>query len=333
MAHYLWMRHGVSDWKARRWVAAAHALERLAAISEAFATGELSIDKVVELTRFATPQTERGLITWAKEVSCGAIRHRGDLASRTLREETAEAQRERRLTWWYLEEGRRLGLEAELPAAEGAVVVKAIERLAETIPVMPGEDGPFDVDARRADALVALCSAKIAGDPDPDRATVVVHASLDALASGRQGAEIERGPVISPEAARRLACTARLQVMVEDASGDAIRVGRILREPPAWMLRQLRYRDRECRFPGCGARAFTQAHHVVWWEKGGATALENLILICFFHHRLVHEYGWSVERDEHGTVSWFYPDRTRYRAGPAPPGDERSLERGLSTDW
>jgi len=317
MAHYLWMRHGISDWKARRWVAAAHALEQLPAISEALATGELSIDKVVELTRFATPETERGLINWAKGVSCGAIRHRGDLASRTLREETREAQRERRLNWWDIE-GGRIGLQAELPAAEGAIVVNTIERVAKTIPVMPGEDGPFDAGARRADALVAVCSAKLAEDPDPDRATVVVHASLDALVSGRQGAEIERGSVISSEAARRLSCTTRMQMMVEDASGDPIRVGRILREPPAWMLRQLRYRDRECRFPGCGARRFTQAHHIVWWEKGGATTLDNLVLICFFHHRLVHEHGWSVKRDKDGTVSWFYPNSVRYRAGPAP---------------
>src|SRR6266542_6860875 len=91
MAHWLWMRYGISDWKARRWIAAAHALEGLPQISEAFASGELGIDKVVELTRFATAETEGRLITWAQGVSCGAIRHKGDLASRSLQ----EAQRSR----------------------------------------------------------------------------------------------------------------------------------------------------------------------------------------------------------------------------------------------
>jgi Domain of unknown function (DUF222) len=58
MAHWLSMRYGISHWKAQRWIAAAHALPDLPRISEAFASGVLGIDKVVELTRFATPETE-----------------------------------------------------------------------------------------------------------------------------------------------------------------------------------------------------------------------------------------------------------------------------------
>jgi hypothetical protein len=85
------------------------------------------------------------------------------------------------------------------------------------------------------------------------------------------------------------------------------------------MVRQLRYRDRECRFPGCGARRFLQAHHVVWRARGGPTELANLVLICFFHHRLVHEGGWSVRRSRDGTVGWLSPDGRRFEAGPAPP--------------
>jgi hypothetical protein len=84
------------------------------------------------------------------------------------------------------------------------------------------------------------------------------------------------------------------------------------------MLRQIRHRDRECRFPGCGSRRFTEAHHIVWWRDGGRTNLENLVLICSFHHRLVHEYGWCLE----GTATdlhWSRPDGTRYQAGPSPP--------------
>src|SRR5437773_1794546 len=53
MAHWLWMRYGLSDWKARRWIEAAHALEQLPWISQAFATGDLGVDKVVELIRLA----------------------------------------------------------------------------------------------------------------------------------------------------------------------------------------------------------------------------------------------------------------------------------------
>ena len=161
------------------------------------------------------------------------------------------------------------------------MVARAIERASAEIPVMPGEEDPLYTDARRADAFVALCSARIAGDKDPDRATVVVHAQLDGLSSGDGGCEIENGPVIHPETAKRLLCNSGLKAVVEDGTGDA-RLGRVSREPSASVMRQLRYRDRECRFPGCGARRFTQAHHIVWWENGGRTDLDNLVLVCFF---------------------------------------------------
>ena len=138
-AHWLVMRYGIYYWKAQRWIPAAHALERLPRLSEALATGELGIDKVVELCRFATAETEVGLIRWAQRVSCGAIRHRGDLAARTSVEDVLEPERARSLSWWYFDEGRRFGLEAELPAAQGAIVARALERAAEDVPAMPVE--------------------------------------------------------------------------------------------------------------------------------------------------------------------------------------------------
>jgi hypothetical protein len=190
--------------------------------------------------------------------------------------------------------------------------------LAEQIPIMPGEEGSHHAEARRADALVALASAKIAEDPDPDRATVVVHAQLQTLMGEVHGCEVEEGPVIPPATARRLACTARIQSVLENGS-DVVRLGRMSREPSAWMLRQLRYRDHGCTFPGCGTRRFTHAHHVVWRQNGGPTDLKNLVLVCSFHHRLVHEYGWSIQRNSDGTTRWFHPDGTRYRAGPPRP--------------
>jgi hypothetical protein len=86
--------------------------------------------------------------------------------------------------------------------------------------------------------------------------------------------------VAHPETVRRLACNARVQAIVEDPAGNLEHIGRIRREPPAWMARQLRYRDRGCVFPGCGTRAFTDAHHIEWWSNGGRTTLENLVLPC-----------------------------------------------------
>jgi hypothetical protein len=330
MAHWLWMRYGLSDWKAHRWIAAAHALEDLPTIADAFCRGELGIDKMVELTRFATPETESRLIPWAQGVSCGAIRHKADLALRREALDAKDPEETRYLSWSYFDDGKRFGLEAELPAAQGAVVARALERLGEAIPVMPGEEDPYYADARRADALVAMCSARIAGDPDPDRATVIIHAREDGLVSGRGGCEIEGGAVIHPETARRLGCTGRVQRVIEDEAGRVLEVGRMMREPSSWMMRQLRYRDYGCTFDGCGTRRFLQAHHIVWYEHGGRTDPENLLLTCFFHHKLVHEHGWAVTRDQDGTVRWFRPDGTRYRAGPAPPPERIEPQPALS---
>jgi hypothetical protein len=324
LAHWLSMRYGISGWKAHRWIGAAHALEELPRLSEALSTGELGIDKVSELCRFATPETEDRLIRWAQRVSYGAVRHRGDLEVRRSREETVQVERDRSVSWWWSDEGRRFGLEAELPAAQGAIVARALARMAEQVPVMPGEDASHDAPARRADALVALCSAKIASDPDPDRATVVVHAQLGGLLWGSGGSELEDGPAISPETARGLLCSSRTQTVVEDRQGNVATIEPLTRQPPAWMLRQVRHRDRGCRFPGCGTKAFTEAHHIRWFSRGGRTELGNLILICSFHHRLVHEYGWRIERDLDGTAWWLRPDGVRYRAGPS---------RGANEGW
>jgi hypothetical protein len=177
-----------------------------------------------------------------------------------------------------------------------------------------------------ADALVMLASAQLGVDPDPDRSTVVVHVPVGVLVGGEGGSGIEGGGVIDPPTARRLACSGRLQAVVEDASGNVVRLGRIRRDPPSWMVRQLRYRDGGCRFPGCGTRRFTHAHHITWWERGGATSLENLILLCSFHHKLVHEYGWTVRRGSDGAFRWFRPEGAMYRAGPGPPGQKQLPE-------
>ncbi len=321
IAHWVWMRYGISAWKAQRWVSAAEALESLPRISAAFEQGELGIDKVVELTRFATPETEVSLIDWARDRASGTIRRRADLERRRERSETVAAERGRSLRSWYSDDGARFGLEAELPADQGALVASALSRLADSIPAMPDADRFADVESRRADALVMLCSGQVATDPAAHRATLVVHTKLETLSTdlgSAPNAEIEGGPVLAPETAQRLACDARIQVVLEDHHGQPLSLGRLTRTPSAAMVRQLRWRDRSCRFPGCGKRRFTDAHHVRWWSLGGRTDLNNLALLCSFHHRLVHEHGWSLTLEPNGHVGWFRPNGVRYRAGPAP---------------
>src|SRR6266511_5656442 len=141
MAHWLGMRYGISDWKAHRWIAAAHALEDLPLLSEAFSSGELGIDKVVELTRFATPKTEARLIPLARGGVLGVHPAEG----RPGRSVPGGGRRGRARPDPVL-----VVLRGELPVRavrgaprgpRGAVVARALERLAETLPVMPGGGG------------------------------------------------------------------------------------------------------------------------------------------------------------------------------------------------
>lgn len=317
MAHWVTMQLGVSRWKAERWLASGRALRTLPATADAFERGELGIDKVVELTRFAEFDDEDVLVGWARTVASGAIRRIGDLRAReAIQAEAVAAERERWLQYRYADGGRRFQLDAELPGVAGAVVASALDRLGEQIPRMPDEGSEHLVGTRRADALVALCSAQLADDPDPDRATIVVHAELDDLLGGDGNALIEDGPVIGGTTLHRLLCNARVQAVVEHPGGTVGGVGRLTREPAPWMMRQLRHRDGNCRFPGCDARRFTQAHHIDWWSRGGRTELDNLVLVCAFHHKLVHEHGWELNRDDEGELVWVRPQGTRTRAGP-----------------
>ena len=142
MAHWLWMRYGLSEWKARRWIAAAHALTSLPVVSNAFASGALGVDKVVELCRFATVENEETLVVWAQRVSAGAIRSRGDREIRQGLEDVREIERSRYLLWWHEDDGRSLCLEGRMPVAAGAVVMRALERVADQLPASPGELDP-----------------------------------------------------------------------------------------------------------------------------------------------------------------------------------------------
>jgi hypothetical protein len=236
-------------------------------------------------------------------------------------------QNRRALHCWWEEDWMRLS--GRLPAADGAVVAKALERIREGYGPDPAT-GLFDPPAALADALVELASTRVANDADADRATVVVHVDAGALAGGQGTAELEDGPAFPIEVARRLACDARLEVVAEGASGP-LGIGRIRRQVPAWLSRQLRRRDRGCRFPGCSRTHHLQAHHVKHWAEGGPTDTGNLVLVCGRHHRLVHERGWSIRGTPDHGLTFVKPNGRPLRHGP--PEMREELRERLGASW
>ena len=154
---------------------------------------------------------------------------------------------------------------------------------------------------RRADALAWMAERVFEpGDAPalaPDRHAIVVHVEAEVLADGRAGrCEIEHRTAIAAETARRLCCDSGIVPVVDGANGEPLSVGRRTRSIPPSVRRALASRDRGCRFPGCPATHRLHGHHVKHWADGGETSLENLVLLCPTHHRLVHEGGFDVER-------------------------------------
>jgi hypothetical protein len=196
-------------------------------------------------------------------------------------------------------------------------VTKALERAADAMPASP--DGTYEAyDQRCADALVELSSARIANDDDPDRATVVVHVDAAVLSGGDGLAEIAGGPEVPGRVVEEIACDCRLQVALHGRDGRPLGIGRVSRSVPAWLAREVRHRDRGCRFPGCERTRLLDSHHVRHWVTDGRTELPNLLSLCRYHHSLCHRDGWSIRGDPNGEVSFVRPDETILAPGPPP---------------
>jgi hypothetical protein len=123
------------------------------------------------------------------------------------------------------------------------------------------------------------------------------------------------GP-ISPEVAQRIACDADIwRVILDPATGMPLDVGRGHRLVPHWIRKALHARDRGCRWTGCTTPVqWTDAHHLRPWADGGQTTADQCLLLCRYHHGLVHEGGWRVDLDAGtGEVRITRPDGVPHR--------------------
>jgi len=322
-AHWLNWQCGIGMNAAREKVRVANALADLPKISESFSRGELSYSKVRAMTRVATPENEDYLLNIAHH---GTAHHVESVVAKYRRarrlhetEAADEQYRDRSLHYEYDDDGSFI-ITGRFPAEQGAMILKALELAMDRA---EAEDSESEVTAetresfsvRRADALAEMAESYLAHGPasssTADRYQVMLHVSAETL-KGEITAEtsnpldedishLEDGPHVSAETSRKICCDSNISPVVNRGLSpnwgqSPLNIGRKSRVIPPPMRRALRARDEGCRFPGCTHKYFIDGHHIRHWADGGETSLDNLVLLCRHHHRLVHEGGFVCEK-------------------------------------
>ena len=328
-AHWLNYYCGIDLGAAREKVRVAKSLSTLPAIDEAFRAGTISYSKVRAMTRSATLDNEHMLLQVALH---GTAQHVEQLVRKYRRAESLTDDRRdqsryaaRELTCFFDDDGM-LVLRGRMTPEDGAVFMKVIDAMAEAM--VTAQNPPVSQDdnsatcpektfpQKRVDALLALAEQAMNTIEEglqplssADKYQVVVHIeggnrrriecrNEDGGEHGhKQNCTIESGAhhlPLSAATARRLSCDASLVPVLEDASGNVLNVGRKTRAIPPSIRRALQIRDHGCRFPGCCESRYVDAHHVQHWCDGGETRLDNLVLLCRHHHRLLHQDGYEI---------------------------------------
>ncbi|MGH8197119.1 MAG: DUF222 domain-containing protein [Steroidobacteraceae bacterium] len=330
-AHWLNWKCGIGLGAAREKLRVAHALEQLPSTASAMAEGRISYAKARALTRVADEKNEAYLLNIALCGTASHVEHVARSYRRALdaQELSREAIQQRdQCLWLFTEPDGSLVIRGRLPAEVGALFKKALEMAEDSLPIpknVPAESSGDDLHRsrkRRVEALATIAESFLASGLQDlsggERHQIVVHVDAETLKQSCAGrCELEHGPSIAVESARRLSCDASLVAIIENAKGEPLNVGRKSRTIPPAIRRALNARDKGCRFPGCPFQRYVDGHHVRHWAHGGETKLANLVTLCRFHHRLVHEGKVVIHTLDDAAFRFVRPDGKSFDS-PAP---------------
>ena len=283
---------------AREHLRVARALDELPALDAALAEGRLSYAKAKVLSRVADVDTVDELVSLAQvhPASRLGIVLAGWAAGRLSPDAIADAQYQARRVSFRTEPDGMITAVISLPPRDGAALRTAVDRL------VAGSDAPAgaSLPQLRADAVTRL----VAGDGVTGRAASEVLIHVHARPDGALLATLEDGSPVPNAELGSVLCEATVRALVHDAAGRPVDASP---GKPGASRRQrhlLQVRDRHCQYRGCQATSFLHAHHVVPREHGGPTTTANLVLVCSFHHRLLHRRAdawrpewWNDERE------------------------------------
>jgi hypothetical protein len=313
-------RFGVSTATARSLTRVAKKAWDMPHLVGSLCAGDLSLDKVKAVADVATPETDRELRDQARGYS---VRELTEIARTTAAQIASPSSSESAHDQRYLrfnDECRTLT--AKLPPDSYAEIKAGLEARAHQVPT----DGETPWDQRCSDAfteIIRSSSGTDTGVPSASPFFVVAHVSLSTLVerSGQSTAlagELDHVGLIDSETMRRIACDATIAIAVDDDVGHTMYEGRARRFPTKAQRREVRRRDRHCRFPDCTNVTFANVHHIVPWEAGGLTDLGNMVLQCLHHHRLVHSNGWSMTGNANEELTIIGPSGRVMTSRPSP---------------
>ncbi len=298
----------------------ARQLEKLPQTQAAFASGDVGYQHVAVLARAAehvgatAVRKEEGALLQAAQTMDPSqfttvaknFEHRVDAAGAL-----AEANHAYQRRYFHISEpvDGLVRLDGMLDAEGGATLRTALQPF-----MQPVKDDDRSYGQRCAEALVELGRHGGSGskrDGAGPRPQLIIRASLDTLAGikGAPAGELEGGGTVPAETVQRIACDSAVSRITGQTELEH-ELNRASRTLPAPTRRALEARDRHCVFPGCTRPLnWCDGHHMVWWTRGGETALPNLALLCRPHHRMVHEENWRLVRQKDGRFSAIPPPR------------------------
>lgn len=325
-------RLGLGHAAAAMKVRVALALGDLPLIDAEFARGVLSYSQVRAIIRVAVPGTQQLLLEVAKTSTAAQLEK---LCTRVVQRLAADAgmclEDALQLSFRTLDTGL-VELSGTLLPEQAESFSQAISRAKEIAALDPADERASGEAAPRmsnVDALVYIAEHFVDSPPTAllpllrRRIETVVLVDEKTLRSRGKTpvdtCELADGTQLATETARRLACDSIYVEVGVGSDGTPISAGRRTRRVSDKLMRLLHVRDRSCRFPGCANRAVLDAHHVKHWAHGGETTKENLVLLCRRHHRFVHEGGYRVIADGHGSFEFLDPGGQRVIRGTGAP--------------
>jgi hypothetical protein len=284
-------------------------MAKLPAACEALDRGEVGMGHLVHMARNARFSELRGgggfdeapLLELAREESVGRFRHtcmnaRHAQDPALYEQNEVSAVESREMTFNPMDNGTTY-INLLLDQAEAAYTRSVLEARAKRL----GPDDHRGRSRRLADAFVEVMHQQLSerdgGEVVGRQVCINVTCTAESLMGlkGAPGASIDFGDPISGAALARLACEARITKILLDGRLIPVGVGTMKRVLTKAERRALNARDGHCRYPGCHRPpSECEAHHIVWWSRGGKTELKNMILLCAYHHWRVHEGGWLL---------------------------------------